>query len=196
MSTSDDDHNALSDSDFIDYPAIGEHYDDHDHHSHRARSLALLPIPDLRFEQSYLNSIKAFVHIEQTSIPNEERPDIGRDVIPIVDSSHQLVRISWGRVVWATTRDQIVSPLVQGALWYASFLLSQFFASRRCYNYRGLASGFIRPFFSLVGSHLRGFFPRLPSHKATSEPGWWKWWTHGLGLRTSSPGSGNGIGRW
>lgn len=124
MSTSDD-HDELSDSDFIDYP---EHYDDDDDDPHRARSLAMLPIPDLRFEQSYLKSIKAFVHIEQTSVSNESRKlegqEIGQDVTPIVDSSHQLVKIDWGKVVWVTFRDQIISPLFQGALWYAIFSFS------------------------------------------------------------------------
>ena len=129
MSTSDD-HDGLSDSDFIDYPAVAEHYDDDYHHSRQARSLAFLPIPDLRFEQSYLKLIKAFVHIEQTSVPNEkedtklERQEIGWDVTPIVDSSHQLVKIDWGKVVWATTRDHIISPLLQGALWYAKLSFS------------------------------------------------------------------------
>ena len=195
MSTSDD-HDELSDSDFIDYP---EHYDDDDDDPHRARSLAMLPIPDLRFEQSYLKSIKAFVHIEQTSVSNESRKlegqEIGKDVTPIVDSSHQLVKIDWGKVVWVTFRDQIISPLFQGALWYAMFSFLRRLISRRCYAIdRGLASGFIRPFFSLIGSHIRGIFPHLP-HNAMGELGWWKWWTHGLGLRSSSPGSGNGIGR-
>lgn len=122
MSTSDD-HDGLSDSDFIDYPAIAEHYEDDKHHSHRANRL--LPIPDLRFEQSYLKSINAFVHVEQSSAPNVkvdaelEGPLIGREVTPVVDSSHQLVKIDWRQVIWATTRDQIISPLLQGALWYA-----------------------------------------------------------------------------
>jgi hypothetical protein len=103
-------------------------------------SRALLPvIPDLRFEQSYLKSIQPYVHIEEAEsqelrvvnekgkgkekaeLPREGEEQreqlIRRDVEPIVDSSHHLVRIEWGRVAWVTTRDQIISPLLQGALW-------------------------------------------------------------------------------
>lgn len=94
-------------------------------------------IPDLRFEQSYLKSIKRFVHIEESSEPrrvdekgkgkeNIEQdlptdPEIElvvrRDVTPIVDVSHRVIGIEWGQVIWVTTRDQVISPLLQGALW-------------------------------------------------------------------------------
>ena len=95
-------------------------------------SRALLPvIPDLRFEQSYLKSIKGFVHIKEgpqergiveakdkgkEELP-QESAQVRSDVNPIVDSSHHLVRIDWSQVAWITTRDQVISPLLQGALW-------------------------------------------------------------------------------
>ena len=42
-----------------------------------------------------------------------------------VESGHQavgayageVVRVQWGRVIWITTRDQVLSPLLQGAVW-------------------------------------------------------------------------------
>ena len=109
-------------------------FESSEHGLHQPASLprALLPvIPDLRFEQSYLKSIKGFVHVEegpQTRVivegkgkGKEELPQeaaqVRRDVSPIIDSSHHLVRIDWSQVAWITTRDQIISPLLQGALW-------------------------------------------------------------------------------
>lgn len=52
---------------------------------------------------------------------------------------------------------------------------------------RGMAAHFVRPFLSLVGSHIRGVATLSP--KRTDEQGWWKWWLHGLGL--GSPNGGN-----
>ncbi|KIM86700.1 hypothetical protein PILCRDRAFT_4595 [Piloderma croceum F 1598] len=162
---------------------------EHDHHPSSSLSRALLPaIPDLRFEQSYLKSIKGFVHVEEVSLElgtvdekgkkkagslredDEQRAlIIRRDAGPIVDSSHRLVRVDWSQVVWVTTRDQVISPLLQGALW-------------------GVASHFLRPFLSLVGSRIRGFLPSAsPDHMR--EPGWWKWWIRGLGLGSTSGGN-------
>jgi hypothetical protein len=107
---------------------------EHDQHQSASLSRALLPaIPDLRFEQSYLKSINGFVHVEEASPElevvdeggkskekaqeDEQASTIKRDVRPIVDSSHHLVKIEWSQVIWVTTRDQVISPLLQGALW-------------------------------------------------------------------------------
>jgi hypothetical protein len=30
----------------------------------------------------------------------------------------EIVRVEWNKVIWVTTRDQVISPLLQGALWY------------------------------------------------------------------------------
>ena len=32
----------------------------------------------------------------------------------------EVVHVQWGRILWITTRDQILSPLLQGALWCVS----------------------------------------------------------------------------
>jgi hypothetical protein len=47
-------------------------------------------IPDMRFEPTYLRSIMTNGHIE------------------------------WSTVLWVTIRDQMLSPLLQGIIWYAS----------------------------------------------------------------------------
>ena len=51
----------------------------------KPRRAQLPPIPDLRYEQSYLHSIR-----------NAD---------------------TWGRVVWITTRDQVMMPLMQGVVY-------------------------------------------------------------------------------
>jgi len=162
-----------------------------DHHRPSLPRAILPVIPDLRFEQSYLKSIKDFIHVEEDSQElrvvdkkgkGKEKVEltqeglreqqgaqvIRRDMKPIVDSSHHLVGIQWSQVAWVTTRDQVISPLLQGALW-------------------GVASYFLRPLMSLVGSQVRGVLPSV-SNDQTRGAGWWKWWIHGLGLGPAPSG--------
>lgn len=54
---------------------------------------SLPPIPDLRFEYSYLRRIEPY---------------------------HQGSETQWGRIVWATILDQVISPMLQGAIWCVS----------------------------------------------------------------------------
>lgn len=88
------------------------------------------PVPDLRFEYSYVRSVAPYVHIEQvsseqasipTSEKGKEKAVEGVDAVePTTGATRQVtdvVRVDWGRIVWITTRDQVISPLVQGALW-------------------------------------------------------------------------------
>ena len=85
------------------------------------------PIPDFRFEFSYLKSIAPYVqhHLPSrwTQQPNrhinesEEEgcasdDDDGSDV-----SAHDEIIIRWRSVVWVTLRDQLMLPLIQGILW-------------------------------------------------------------------------------
>lgn len=98
------------------------------------------PVPDLRFEYSYVRSVAPYVHIEQvsseqasipTSEKGKEKAVEGVDAVePATGATRQVtdvVRVDWGRVVWITTRDQVISPLLQGALWcvISTLLLSQ-----------------------------------------------------------------------
>jgi hypothetical protein len=39
------------------------------------------------------------------------------DILHPRSFSPRMVRIDWGGVAWVTTRDQLISPLLQGALW-------------------------------------------------------------------------------
>ncbi|KAN0127304.1 hypothetical protein V8E53_014908 [Lactarius tabidus] len=38
----------------------------------------------------------------------------------------------WQSIVWVTTRDQVISPLLQGALWYVRLLLYHDLRHRTC----------------------------------------------------------------
>lgn len=113
---------------------------------HPRRTAHLPVIPDLRFEHSYLKSIRPHIHtrdeIERTNstrVPKteEERDTFGgqeydkvekekddhelsqnRPVPPaVVPSYSEVVQIEWQKVFWVTARDQVISPLLQGALW-------------------------------------------------------------------------------
>ncbi|KAJ3514525.1 hypothetical protein NLJ89_g2330 [Agrocybe chaxingu] len=118
--------------------------DAHRHHHARPR---LPVIPDLRFEYSYLRSIQPFIEIQRVSSTQEKkqsRPtkielvdkallDQGYEALDaslekeagsveeqvvVVQAPREVITVQWRKVFWATMRDQVISPLVQGALWH------------------------------------------------------------------------------
>ncbi|TFK84379.1 hypothetical protein K466DRAFT_496699 [Polyporus arcularius HHB13444] len=106
------------------------------------------PVPDLRFEYSYTRSISPYVHVERVPAPpsgkGKEKAVDGeeeQDPLAAAVSSGEVIRVDWGQVIWITTKDQIISPLVQGALW-------------------GVASHFLRPLGALLGAHVRGWWAK------------------------------------
>lgn len=77
---------------------------------HRPR---LPPIPDLRFELSYLRSIRPYIHIlGSNTSSNIDEKDTNNAA-----AKEESIEVEWGHVLWVTARDQIMSPLFQGALW-------------------------------------------------------------------------------
>ena len=102
-------------------------------------SRRLLPVPDLRFEQSYLKSIARYIHrLDQESdsqLPHAEtnsgqagrteekgqREEVIEDeaLVSRLDepASKDLYSIEWGRVGYITVRDQVIMPLIQGLVW-------------------------------------------------------------------------------
>lgn len=81
----------------------------------------LIPtIPDLRFEQSYMRSIRLHLHLSPRA--DVEVQGLRRDVAPVVDAARKIESVEWAQVVWVTTRDQVISPFLQGALWSVSVL--------------------------------------------------------------------------
>ncbi|KAI0631048.1 hypothetical protein C8Q77DRAFT_1159762 [Trametes polyzona] len=108
------------------------------------------PVPDLRFEYSYVRSVAPYVHIEQpSSAKGKEKAIDGVDGLELDTSAAttagqetgEVVRVEWGRILWITTRDQVISPLLQGALW-------------------GVASHFLRPLGAVLGAHFRAWWAR------------------------------------
>ena len=67
---------------------------------------------DLRFEQTYLKSIAPHVRLTTpTSDEDEKRGDLVRPQGRHLD-------IKWGNVIWITTRDQVLTPMFQGIIWW------------------------------------------------------------------------------
>lgn len=128
MSTFAYPHEPMTDdlSSELDSVQSSDHYhadldeDLHPRHPHTAFSRSegkpLMAVPDLRFEQSYMRSVKPYIHLE-TRPEGQTAYAVKLDVMPVVDSERQIARIEWGQLVWVTTRDQIISPFLQGALW-------------------------------------------------------------------------------
>ncbi|KAM6503323.1 hypothetical protein JOM56_000266 [Amanita muscaria] len=99
-------------------------------------------IPDLRFEYSYLRSIKPFIHCRSKRKPSktsswtlqQNKHITGSDLSDSEESYARVDRsgavlletkkdyeegivIHWRNVIWITVRDQIILPFIQGALW-------------------------------------------------------------------------------
>lgn len=76
------------------------------------------PIPDLRFEYSYLRSVRPLIHVERLERPVDEK---GKGVVSDVSkrswTPQELIKVQWIRLLWITTRDQVLSPFLQGAVW-------------------------------------------------------------------------------
>jgi len=78
-------------------PQAGHHsHDDHKPHS----SLLLGSSLEFRDEQVYLRSIAPHVQL------------IHQD-----NGEGEVIRIQWGRVLWITTKDHILTPLIRGLVW-------------------------------------------------------------------------------
>ncbi|KAK1924761.1 hypothetical protein DB88DRAFT_486686 [Papiliotrema laurentii] len=90
---------------------------------------AVPPMPDLRFEQSYLLSIRPYLTpAPSASKVNEKGGNVDEEdqktrslVLSAEDDAvykwGRDVQVNWSMVVYVTLRDQVLSPLIQGALW-------------------------------------------------------------------------------
>ncbi|KAI8969789.1 hypothetical protein BD414DRAFT_502658 [Trametes punicea] len=109
------------------------------------------PVPDLRFEYSYVRSVAPYVHVERTTpevVPVEHNEKGKAKALSEAEvttnapsRATEVVRVDWDRILWVTMRDQVISPLVQGALW-------------------GVASHFLRPLGAVLGTHIRAWWGR------------------------------------
>lgn len=76
-------------------------------------------IPDLRFEYSYLKSIAPYVKTRRIAAPGADEKHSTEEIDIDVEENGgaEVVAIDWRKVAWITTRDQVISPLIQGAVW-------------------------------------------------------------------------------
>ncbi|KAF9511090.1 hypothetical protein BS47DRAFT_1200993 [Hydnum rufescens UP504] len=104
------------------------------------------PLPDLRFEQSYLKSIAPYLHVllpPSNPIAGERVGDGSTAGHATTTGEHSAldligtpsiygvpISIRWSGVVWVTVRDQIINPFIQGVVWYAQLKYSP------CHKYR------------------------------------------------------------
>ncbi|GAA5835307.1 hypothetical protein JCM3766R1_004748 [Sporobolomyces carnicolor] len=116
---------------------------DSEHDAADDGKIPIPPIPDLRYEQGILSSIRPFLHSTMTAgggeqcetKRHEEKQETVEKVVlassqltatddaksrPSASQSEALMgplRIEWGMVTYVLIRDQVVFPLLQGVLW-------------------------------------------------------------------------------
>ncbi|KAI5453984.1 hypothetical protein NCC49_004977 [Naganishia albida] len=150
------------------------------------------PIPDLRFEQSYLLSIRPFLHPRSAQSHNiavaesSKASNVagGSESKTLTTSSDQDEVFSWGRDIdvdyknlfWVTFRDQLVSPLVQGFFWgVLTVSISTFSQVGRTALYPASHKSKGR----LTGGEGSGLNAAGSGEAVgqTQEDGWWRKWT-------------------
>ncbi|KIJ23847.1 hypothetical protein M422DRAFT_786053 [Sphaerobolus stellatus SS14] len=139
-------HDPRSRGQAVQYSTIG---------THDGRHKVTLPIPDLRFEQSYLRSLKRYGGVAAYKDEKKGKVELGGEVARVEEANVYGVpmRIEWGWVVYITARDQVLSPFIQGAALLA-------------------ATAYLRPFLRSAGSYVRSsisntlhqIFPPLTPH--------------------------------
>eukprot|EP00918_Siedleckia_nematoides_P006696 GHVU01014604.1.p1 GENE.GHVU01014604.1~~GHVU01014604.1.p1 ORF type:complete len:199 (+),score=5.58 GHVU01014604.1:74-598(+) len=81
------------------------------------RIFPAIAVPDLRFEQGYLMSIRPFFYLQPETTPiNPERTNRTDNVDDLYYLGRNF-RVKWALVMWVTLRDQMFYPMMQGALW-------------------------------------------------------------------------------
>ncbi|KAJ7176657.1 hypothetical protein C8R46DRAFT_889569 [Mycena filopes] len=121
---------------------------------------ALTTVPDLRFEYGFMKSIRPYFRLHNTSDSKGKGKE--RDDGSAATEPADTLEIQWRDVAWVTTRDQFLSPLLQGALW-------------------AIAGYFLTPF---VG-RARSFVPTPPEGGIAK---WLRSWVHSFGATSGPPG--------
>ncbi|KAJ7100622.1 hypothetical protein B0H15DRAFT_455831 [Mycena belliarum] len=105
-----------------------KHIDPQEEHPRRA---ALTTVPDLRFEYGFLKSVRPYFRLQETASKGKgkEKEEAGDATEP-----GDALEIQWQDIAWVTTRDQVLSPLLQGALWaIAGYFLTPFYGQVRSF---------------------------------------------------------------
>lgn len=97
----------------------------------RRDSKPLLTVPDLRFESGYLKSISRYiVPVREVVVPvDEDGHDLDPEDNDEIDElkgvkTTTIYGINWTGLLGVMFRDQVVSPLLQGLVWYVLFLIN------------------------------------------------------------------------
>ncbi|KAK7047368.1 hypothetical protein VNI00_006599 [Paramarasmius palmivorus] len=153
------------------HPPIVFHEPKHQHPeaSRRHKQARFPPIPDLRFERSYLRSIQPYVQFHRVG---DEHTSLSHSFVEInVDDDDEkskkkaehepseIISIQLGHVLWVTARDQVFSPLLQGTVWaIISFYLTPISAElgrslhqKRNVIREGLGVGWLRGWVQKMG---------------------------------------------
>ncbi|KAF7369067.1 hypothetical protein MVEN_00233500 [Mycena venus] len=132
---------------------------------------ALHSVPDLRFEYGFLKSVRPYFRLRR---PNDDFKGKGKEketdertVLGPVDT----LEIQWLDVVWVTTRDQVLSPLAQGALWaIAGYFLTPFVGQARSFIPSPPEGGVVKWLRSWVHSVVTPSNPPPPAAKLYTRP--------------------------
>ncbi|PIL23527.1 hypothetical protein GSI_14839 [Ganoderma sinense ZZ0214-1] len=133
------------------------------------------PVPDMRFEYSYLRSVRQYVQLERPSASEkgkEKAADVGDGEEQEGEQeqgqeegqlgTREIMQVQWGRILWITTRDQVISPLLQGALW-------------------GVAGHYLRPLGAVLGAHIRAWWAQGATRKDAPEGNGAQWLRSAIG---------------
>lgn len=170
--------------------AIHRHiaYDDslfgNGHHQSHKRTEKLPVIPDLRFEYSYLRSIRHHIHIERMHVHSvsaqqhhsmstkellddyekaklpEEASQGGAQCLSVQgpsQGSKEVIHVQWKKAIWVTVRDQIMSPFLQGAFWCVVVPQKFVSSSRALTIWQGSPRLLLQPVFSEFRFEIRTF---------------------------------------
>ena len=116
------------DSDYAEYQRWKEAHKANSRRRGRSKnSVPMPPILDLRFEQSYLVSLKPFI----TKVSASEQPTENRLARGSTDLFSGPIKVDWYQVVWLTCRDQVSHAQLMLLCWVSSFVTDLFpFSSR------------------------------------------------------------------
>ncbi|KAJ6504182.1 hypothetical protein C8R47DRAFT_968662 [Mycena vitilis] len=160
-------------------PPFVPHDPKHTHpQKEQPRRAALTSVPDLRFEYGFLKSVRPYFRLRREDSQGKGKGK-ETDAVAVTPASEpdDTLEIQWLDVVWVATRDQVLSPLVQGALWYVFVVL-------RCdlsLNIpRAIATYFFTPFYGTA----RSFIPTPPEGGVAK---WLRSWAHKTGAASNNP---------
>jgi len=125
------------------------------------------PIPDLRYEEGLLLSLKPFItrsgplYADVAADKGKGKEQAVEDAAIVKGAAEDLfagpVSIDWGPALWVVMRDQVLSPLAQGALWLVGMrIATQTFRFVRGPPGRAGEAGSTRPLFPRIWRGLTG----------------------------------------